>query len=266
MGGGVNGKLQVRPLPTAGFSLVELLVVIAILLLLISVLVPSFASLQESARRSGCLAHQRELSNGVQGYLADRNGEFFQVAWSPSDFSRFWMEAVRPYHAHSDATRMCPSTTSVETHGFRFTNLTAWSGKASPGSWINNGTRWHEGGFGINGWLYSTHGGGTTLGRDPWFAKVTRVKYPGQTPVFADCTWVDGWPSEHEQLTPGLRGVGAHVPGGSNSTARFGIARHGKAINMALVDGHVQKVPLEDLHQYYWRTDWSPHPLTLPAD
>jgi prepilin-type processing-associated H-X9-DG protein len=55
------------------------------------------------------------------------------------------------------------------------------------------------------------------------------------------------------------------VAGGSNHTARFGIARHGENINLAFVDGHVSKVPLTDLHQYLWKPRWRPKPLSMPG-
>ena len=249
---------------SAGFTLVEMLVVVAILAILIALLVPLGARGLESSKSAMCRSNQRQLATGVQLYLADHQNTFFPVAWSPSDFPRFWMEAVREYSAHSDEIRMCPSTTSVETHGANFSNLSAWSGVEGSVNWLSNGTRAHKGAYGFNGWLYSTHGYSSTVGNPSWYAKATLTRHHARTPMFGDCTWVDGWPSPHEQLTPGLRGVGAHVAGGSNSTARFGIARHGKAINMTFVDGHCERVPLQDLHQFLWKPNWTPHALALP--
>jgi prepilin-type processing-associated H-X9-DG protein len=42
------------------------------------------------------------------------------------------------------------------------------------------------------------------------------------------------------------------------------IARHDKAINVAMADGSARLVPLTDLYQLSWRSNWQKVPLTLP--
>jgi hypothetical protein len=50
-----------------------------------------------------------------------------------------------------------------------------------------------------------------------------------------------GWKSA--SAAPRNQAAAAHLPGG---------------INMAVIDGHVQFVPLEQLWQFYWHLNWNP--------
>jgi len=56
----------------AGFTLVELLVVIAIIGILVSLLLPAIQSARESARRSQCSNHMRQLGMAVKTHVATK--------------------------------------------------------------------------------------------------------------------------------------------------------------------------------------------------
>lgn len=58
------------------FSLLELLVVVAIVAILLSILMPALREGRAQARRTRCLANQRQIALGWQLYLQD-NGECF---------------------------------------------------------------------------------------------------------------------------------------------------------------------------------------------
>ena len=58
-----------------GFSLLELLVVLSITSLLTGLLMPTFSTAREGARRVTCGAHQRELGHAITMYAGDQRGK-----------------------------------------------------------------------------------------------------------------------------------------------------------------------------------------------
>jgi prepilin-type N-terminal cleavage/methylation domain-containing protein/prepilin-type processing-associated H-X9-DG protein len=59
-----------------GFTLIELLVVIAILLVLLTLIVPSFGTARENAKRSSCRNNLRQIGLALTSYAGDNNGWF----------------------------------------------------------------------------------------------------------------------------------------------------------------------------------------------
>ncbi|MEM6332003.1 MAG: DUF1559 domain-containing protein [Planctomycetota bacterium] len=58
------------------FTLIELLVVISIIALLIAILLPALQSARETARTAQCLATQRQIGVGLEGYAIDHKGSY----------------------------------------------------------------------------------------------------------------------------------------------------------------------------------------------
>jgi hypothetical protein len=102
------------------------------------------------------------------------------------------------------------------------------------------------------------------------------VRHPLLTPIFADSVWFQADPQVFDEPATNL------YVGFVYSDVRmdiFTIARHGSRpasdasrnfdisgrlpgmIDIALYDGHVEKVPLENLWNYCWTANWQiPHP------
>ena len=60
---------------------------------------------------------------------------------------------------------------------------------------------------------------------------------------------------------PGFAGPG-ELPG----MRSFCITRHGRAINIVFLDGHGERVALDDLWKLQWQNDWVVRGVTLPAE
>jgi prepilin-type N-terminal cleavage/methylation domain-containing protein/prepilin-type processing-associated H-X9-DG protein len=78
--------------PPGGFTVVELVVVVAIISLLLSILVPSLASVRASGRGAVCVSNLRQMAIAAQTYALEyqffppamryeNDGEFTNVAW-----------------------------------------------------------------------------------------------------------------------------------------------------------------------------------------
>jgi hypothetical protein len=109
------------------------------------------------------------------------------------------------------------------------------------------------------------------------FKKQSAIQHPTETPVFADCMWVDAWPLETDAPARNLY-TGLFNVQGIN---RFTIGRHGGVtpasaprnmlpgqalpgtIMMGLADGHAEAVKLQNLWNYYWHLDYKP-PVVRP--
>jgi len=137
-----------------------------------------------------------------------------------------------------------------------------------------------SGGFTFNGWFYSDDKyfyTGADLARH--FVKDSTVQRPALTPVFADSIWVDFWPRPTDAPARDLFN-GDKSPG-VGTIGRITIARHGGRsaasaprnvpsgsrllgfVDLAIFDGHVEKVRLEKLWTFYWYYDYQT-PLSRP--
>jgi prepilin-type N-terminal cleavage/methylation domain-containing protein/prepilin-type processing-associated H-X9-DG protein len=249
----------------SGFTLIELLVVVAIIALLIAILLPSLGKARAQAKTSRCLASVRGIAISLRTYMSDWNGTFSYAKSTGAYSSSYWIVLLQPY-GNIEKIRMCPEATNANTTP----NL---AGDAhSP--WYHPGDNplVASGCYTLNGWIYKTSGadspgmvGGTSQAApqptEAEFWKWPFSKSEASIPLVGDGAWPNCWPHSIDTPPASLaaeESLTGYSPAESASTKdnqmhRFAMARHGKAINMAFLDGHGETVKLGNL----WTLQWS---------
>ena len=87
-------------------------------------------------------------------------------------------------------------------------------------------------------------------------SEVVAVQNPSNTPFLGDGAWAWGRPKATDTLPDDLldplAGLEGQWPPKNGEMAVWCLERHGKGINMAFVDGHVQRIRPKQL----WTLDW----------
>ena len=247
-----------------GFTLVELLVVVGIISVLVAILLPSLAAARRQARAIACLSNLRQLGAAFQMYCNENRGRCFRyVDRSATDL---WVPLLQPYVGDVDAVRLCPEAIGIGTQPFG-NAFTAWgdpNGTSVP--WVGRG-----GSYGLNMWLHTLPDDGIdglfvfghtqVIGPRSSFLKLP-ARESHRVPVVGDCLWVGGWPRHTDAPPVSLAGVYDL----DNHMRRFCMARHGRAVNLAYVDGHAAPVALEDLWRLKWNEEFVTVDMTLPRE
>jgi prepilin-type N-terminal cleavage/methylation domain-containing protein len=261
-------------LKKSGFNLLELLLVMAIIAILAAMLLPVLSKTKLRALQLQCLANLSQLVLAEKMYLDDNWDSCIQYDFSGD--SHLWMGRLIDYQGQLNTVRLCPAATDTNHTRAFGTADQAWRIRSQAPT-----TLW-QGGYGLNGWLYTNltnqNGGLPAVDLDKVFQKDTAVMLPAQTPVFADSIWVDAWPRTNNVPPDNLYfGTQRSGPGHfQGSLGRMVIDRHGGipahnapamvdtderlpgAINVACTDGHVELSSLENLWNFYWNRTWVP--------
>lgn len=208
------------------FTLIELLVTIAIIAVLAALLLPALSRSKDSARRIRCVSNLHQFGLAAQMYWDDHNGETFRYGGAVTNGGQlYWFgwigsgaEGQRPFDPVPGAlypyllgrgVELCPSLNY---------SISQFKLKATTAAY----------GYGYNLHL------SVPLTRPPF--KVTTLRQPAQTGVFADAAQVNTFLPPASRSNPLLEEFYYVSTNLNEATAHF---RHDQRANAVFADGHV---------------------------
>lgn len=122
-----------RAVPRGGFTLIELLVVISIIATLAALILPAIQNARETARRTECLNHIRNLGIAAQSYATTRNGSLpylvdpnQPINWGDNSTNLFapapWTIQLLPYLENGPLSERLLATNDDATKGLNRTS------------------------------------------------------------------------------------------------------------------------------------------------
>lgn len=254
-----------------GFSLVELLVVIGIIALLMAILLPVLTRVRRMARATVCLTHLQQLDAAYHTYLSANHNHSMPTEEELTSF--MWFELLQPYCGNIQGVLVCPDATepgNVLGGAFK-----AWGPQHT---WSAGAPKWASravftGSYGFNCWLLEPPAQEVPRIPKSYMSRVIELPtvQTDRVPVFGDA--IDPWETPDSTDTPPYdlinplpyySGVGPKPHGPKGMMAHFCIDRHFHAINVAFLDGHAERVTLEDLWKLRWNNLFRPTQVVIP--
>jgi prepilin-type N-terminal cleavage/methylation domain-containing protein len=261
----------------SAFTLIELLVVIAIIAILAALLLPALTGAKLRAQAANCVSNLKQLTLAEKMYYDEMQVWIGPMNAINPDLSQGdWMGAMLVYYSKSDSVRFCPSAPSTGAPAAGVVNPV---GAADKPWWWTLSNPAYGGGYAKNDWLNPIPDLPNTITTpENLYVKEASVTQPVLTPVFMDSVWINLDPTPTDP-PPTTANGGLYSPGDSSEGMdRVCIARHGGrpaasaprqrnpgqampgAIDLGFVDGHCEKVKLQNLWTLYWSLNWTPGP------
>lgn len=227
------------------FTLIELLVVVAIIALLISILLPSLSRARQQAQAVVCMANQRGLMQAVHLYADAYNGDFPTAGFSHSGqadvLTESWVVQLaneyggrsgEPGRRKAKEIVRCPSDRSPY-----------WTTPLDLGGGEDGDDRFRETSYASNGYTTLDLGGGVTR-----FGRWERIPKPATTIFWAELV-VD--PPENYELNAGTDHIHPEnwwLDVETHAGRQVEYEQHHGQANYALMDGHVERLKLEQTY------------------
>ncbi len=242
------------------FTLIELLVVIAVIALLMAILMPALSAARKQAKTRVCQSNLRQMSMAFGLYALDHDDRMFTFSHNPGEY---WFHEISPYLS---ANKKYKDQPGEYLEGMK-ESYCASPGRVDPAvpcgtTWGSARTAWRyngaEGSYGLNLWLLPENVIYAELEKANFF-KTYSAASGAETPVLGDSVWVGAWPNHGDVMPADISGEAGSYPHQLGYfMSRFCVDRHRKAINLAFVDTHVEKVGLPGLWQQKWHKRFVP--------
>jgi prepilin-type N-terminal cleavage/methylation domain-containing protein len=258
-GGNISASGPLTTHNHAAFTLVELLVVIAIIALLMSILMPTLATVRKQANAVLCQSNLKEWGVAFQMFAQDNDGYFPKSVPNGKDY---WLRAMLPYvgvkenqNSKSREIFLCPSarrSKNLPENRKLGTTFSAWGPFTDSTLWWDAGAM---GSYGLNDWCANPpeDESGTYWGFPAIYAwRSPSAKGASNAPILLDCLYTDGFPL-HTDLPPEYPEV-VHDSGdwANNAMQLFCIDRHQGGINGLFMGFNVRKIGLKQLWSLKW--------------